>query len=131
MIECAILLEARYPAKNIFRSYFITARYDLFERLVVEVTHGRIGARGKSSTFHPSSEQEAFDYITTLLQRRASAFQRLGTSYTLKYYSGRWNMDEALFPFRQTLLFEDALSTSEKKLSSVKEIIKEGEGLFG
>ncbi|MES2206614.1 MAG: WGR domain-containing protein [Pseudomonadota bacterium] len=130
MIECAILLEARNPAKNIFRSYFITARYDLFKRLSVEVTHGRIGARGKRSTFHPSNEQEAFEYIAALLQRRASAFQRLGTSYTLKYYSGKWNMDEALFPFRQTLLFEDTSSTSEKK-TSIKEIIKDGEGLFG
>ncbi len=80
MIECAILLEARNPTKNIFRSYFITARYDLFKRLSVEVTHGRIGARGKRSTFHTDSEQEAFAYIIALLQRRASAFRRLGVT---------------------------------------------------
>ena len=130
MIECAILLEARYPAKNIFRAYFIAAWYDLFDRLMVEVIHGRIGAKGKSSMFYMNHQEEAIEFIVSLLKKRETAVKRIGVPYTLKYYAGHWDVEEALFPFRQIPLFNEPLLLPEKKQAPVKEIIIEGEGLF-
>lgn len=68
MIECAILLEARHPSQNIMRSYFISAWYDLFDRLMIEIIHGRIGARGKSSMFYMNNPEEAIEFITSVLK---------------------------------------------------------------
>ncbi len=64
MIECTILLEARDPKINIFRSYFLQVFYDLFNRLMVEATHGRIGAKGKRTTFFVENKEEALDLIS-------------------------------------------------------------------
>lgn len=128
MTECAILLEARNPSRNILRSYYVSAWHDLFGRLMVEVIHGRIGAKGKSSTFFMNHQDEAIEFIAALLKRREGALQRLGVPYLLKHYSGHWDMEQVLFPFRQNPLFEDPLP--EKKPTFLKEIIREGEGLF-
>jgi hypothetical protein len=131
MIECAILLEARHPAQNVMRSYFISAWYDLFDRLMVEIIHGRIGAKGKSSTFYMNHQEEAIEFITSVLKKRETSVKRIGVPYLLKYYAGHWDIHEVLFPFRQIPLFDDPLPIPEKKQPSVQEIIKEGEGLFG
>lgn len=130
MTECAILLEARNPSRNILRSYYVSAWHDLFGRLMVEVIHGRVGARGKRSMFFMNDHEEAIEFISELLKRRESAIKRLGVPYLLKYYAGHWDMDEALFPFRQNQLFDELPPLPEKKQPIIKEIIRDGEGLF-
>jgi hypothetical protein len=130
MNECAILLEARNPSRNILRSYYISAWHDLFDRLMIEVVHGRVGAKGKSSMFFMNHQEEAIEFISELLKRRESAVKRLGVPYLLKYYAGHWDIEEALFPFRQNLLFDNLLPLPEKKQPFIREIIREGEGLF-
>lgn len=125
-----MILEARNPSRNIMRSYYIAAGYDLFGRLMVETIHGRIGAKGKRAMFFMNDQEEAIEFISALLKHRESAFKRLGVPYLLKYYAGHWDIEEALFPFRQNLLFDDPLPLSEKKQPFIREIIREGEGLF-
>ncbi|MES2206754.1 MAG: hypothetical protein V4525_08165 [Pseudomonadota bacterium] len=124
-----ILLEASHPPKNIFRAYYICAYYDLFGSLMVDVTYGRIGSKGKCSTFFMEHPNDAKAFIMQLLKKRETSLKRIGVSYLLKYYAGHWDMEEVLFPFRQTLLFDEQLPLPEKK-QPFKEIIKEGEGLF-
>lgn len=130
MIECAILLEACDPNRNIFRSYFIKVSYDLFNRLMVEVVHGRIGSKGKRTIFHVENKQDALDLITTLLKRREGAIKRFGEPYRLKQKVGSWDIDEILFPFRQDVLFDGSMSKPKAKNNPHKEIIRYGEGLF-
>jgi hypothetical protein len=131
MSECIILLEAKYPARNIFRSYYISAFYDLFDRLIIELIHGRIGSKGKSTMFHMENKEEAIAFIATKLKQRETSVKRIGVPYILKYYASHWDMDEILFPFRQIQLFDNLPPIPDKKTSAAKEIIKEGEGLFG
>jgi len=130
MIECAILLEARDSSKNIFKSYYIAATYDLFGRLIVEVIHGRIGVKGKRTTFHVDNEGEAKYFISTFLKQHEHAVTQLGVPYRLKYKTGHWDMDEALFPFRQDVLFDDPFPMPIKKQRRTKALTTKNQGLF-
>jgi predicted DNA-binding WGR domain protein len=48
MMTHAAYLEARDPARNIYRAYCIDYGQDLFDNWIVEVTYGRIGSKGCS-----------------------------------------------------------------------------------
>ncbi len=113
------------------RSYYISAWHDLFDRLMVEIIHGRIGARGKSSVFFMNNQEEAIAFIIAVLKKRESSVKRNGVPYLLKYYESHWDLNEAIFPFRQIPLFDDQHCIPEKKQPPIHTIIKEGEGLFG
>ena len=58
MMEFAIHLEACDPARNIWRSYSITAGQDLFGDWIVAMNYGRIGSRGTTKTVLLSDEAE-------------------------------------------------------------------------
>lgn len=40
---------------------------------LVETIHGRIGAKGKSATFFMNHQDDAIEFIATLLKRREGA----------------------------------------------------------
>jgi len=46
MIDFFVQLEARAPERNIWRSYCIAAGQDIFGDWMVELTYGRICAKG-------------------------------------------------------------------------------------
>jgi len=58
MMEFAIHLEACDPARNIWRSYSITAGQDLFGDWIVAMNYGRIGSRGTTKRVLLSDEAE-------------------------------------------------------------------------
>jgi WGR domain len=116
--ECSILLEAVNPRKNVFRSYYISAAYDLFDRLTVEVIHGRIGSKGKRILIEVANEGEAKELIATLLDKRKSSEKRCGVAYKLRQKTGHWDLDDCLFFFRQCSLFE------EESLEDIKKPLK-------
>lgn len=88
MIEFCIHLEACDPARNIWRSYQIAAGQDLFGDWVVEMTYGRIGAKGRTRTVPVADEGAAGDYIQRCLKRRQSAPRRIGIAYAVKSIAG-------------------------------------------
>ena len=63
MMEFAIHLEACGPARNIWRSYSITAGQDLFGDWIVVMNYGRIGARGRTKTILLPNEAETRRYV--------------------------------------------------------------------
>jgi hypothetical protein len=81
MEEFRIRLEARDPAKGRFRAYRIDAGPDLFGAWLVDVTYGRIGARGHTVRHVAADEAAARTIIRHSLQRRASAPRRIGVGY--------------------------------------------------
>lgn len=88
MMEFSILLEARNPARNIWRSYHLAAGRDLFGDWIVELTYGRIGARGHTKVILVADEDEARRTIEACLKRRQSAPKRLGVKYETKAIVG-------------------------------------------
>jgi hypothetical protein len=74
-------LEARDPAKGHYRSYRLDAGTDLLGNWTVEITFGRIGARGRSIRHAVGSVAEARALVKATLRRRSSAKRRFGTSY--------------------------------------------------
>lgn len=90
MMEFSILLEARNPARNIWRSYHLAAGRDLLGDWIVELTYGRIGARGHTKVMLVADEDEARSYIQKCLKRRDSAPKRIGVGYEVKAIVGNW-----------------------------------------
>lgn len=90
MMEFSILLEACDPARNIHRSYRIAAGQDLFGDWIVQLTYGRIGARGRTKTVAVDDEAAARYYIQTCLKKRESAPKRIGIGYKVRQTSGSW-----------------------------------------
>jgi hypothetical protein len=78
------LMEARDPALGRFRSYRIAAGTDLFGAWLVEVTYGRIGARGRSVRYVASDEVQARKLVHRSLRRRGTAEKRIGVSYEFR-----------------------------------------------
>ena len=91
MMDFAIQLEARDPARNIWRSYAITAGQDLFGDWIVVMNYGRIGARGTTRTVLLSDEEATRRYVRQCLKKRESAPKRIGVGYTVKGFSGTWS----------------------------------------
>ena len=88
MMEYSILLHACDPARNIWRSYHIAAGQDLFGDWIVELTYGRIGAKGRTKVVPVADEEAAKKYMETCLRKRESAPKRIGIQYELKGVSG-------------------------------------------
>lgn len=74
-------LEARDPARNVWRRYALAAAPDLFGTWMVEVNFGRIGAPGRSRVSAHPDETEARAFVRRCLRRRLSAPRRIGTPY--------------------------------------------------
>lgn len=78
------MLEARNPESGHFRSYRLEAGTDLFGDWLVDVTFGRIGARGRTLRYLASDEAEARKLVRQSLRRRGTARKRIGVCYKLK-----------------------------------------------
>lgn len=77
-----VLLEARDPERNRWRSYRVEAGRDLFGTWLVEVTFGRIGSpRGRTVRYVAGDEQAAQRLARACLRRRGSAPRRIGIGY--------------------------------------------------
>jgi hypothetical protein len=74
------MLEARDPALGRFRSYRLEAGTDLLGDLV-EITYGRIGARGRRIRYAVQDETQARRLVRETLRRRATARKRIGVPY--------------------------------------------------
>ncbi len=90
MMEFSILLEASDPERNCWRSYRITAGQDLFGDWVVELTYGRIGAKGHTKVVTVDDETAARRYVQSCLRKRETAPKRIGVDYKVRQTSGRW-----------------------------------------
>ena len=78
MMHYTILLEACAPERNIWRSYHIVAGQDIFGDWVVELTYGRIGAKGRKKTILVPDKAAAQHYVRQCLKRRESSPKRIG-----------------------------------------------------
>jgi predicted DNA-binding WGR domain protein len=90
MMDFAIHLEARDPARNIWRAYSITAGQDLFGDWIVAMNYGRIGSRGTTKTVLLSDEEAVRRYVRQCLKKRESAPKRIGIDYKVIQIDGRW-----------------------------------------
>lgn len=90
MMEFAIHLEACDPARNIWRSYSITAGQDLFGDWIVAMNYGRIGSRGTTKTVLLPDEEETRRYVQKCLKKRENAPKRIGIDYKVRQISGEW-----------------------------------------
>ncbi|WP_078056309.1 WGR domain-containing protein [Pacificimonas flava] len=68
---------------RIARHYEIEASRDLFGGTIVETRWGRIGQRYRECRRFFPSEEEAAEYVRTILNRRAHAERRIGIPYRL------------------------------------------------
>jgi predicted DNA-binding WGR domain protein len=87
-MEFSILLEACDPERNIHRAYRLAAGRDLFGEWIVEVTYGRIGAKGHTKIVAVADEVAARCYVDACLKKRESAPKRIGISYTVRNVTG-------------------------------------------
>ena len=81
-------LQARFPERNIFRAYSVWVGQDLLGDWVLQITYGRIGAKGTTKTYLCTSQEDAFHKVKTILNRRKSSSRRIGCSYQLVEYWG-------------------------------------------
>jgi len=93
MMDFAIHLEARDPARNIWRAYSITGGQDLFGDWVVVLSYGRIGAKGQTKTVLLPDEAATRRYVLQCLKKRESAPKRIGIGYTVIKISGDWEAE--------------------------------------
>ena len=108
MTSLCIRLEARSPAHRCFRAYEVAAGVDLFGAWLVEMTYGRIGTSGRTTTRSFPIAEAAQAQVTACLRKRASAPRRIGVAYRVRsaVRSEEWcehDLDERLrtwFPGR-------------------------------
>jgi len=74
-------LEARNPARNVFRFYRLETGRDLFGTLVLTLTSGRIGSGGRWRILLAGDEMAIRKEFDRRLRRRATAPRRLGCVY--------------------------------------------------
>jgi hypothetical protein len=79
-----IRLEARHPARDVWRAYALEAGRDLFGAWVVEVSYGRIGCPGRTLVRVLETEAEARRIVRRCLKRRVGAPRRIGVAYELR-----------------------------------------------
>ncbi|WP_169979780.1 WGR domain-containing protein [Tautonia rosea] len=80
----AATLEACDPARGHYRAYRLEAGTDLFGAWLVDVTYGRIGARGRTIRYLARDEAEAKKLVRQSLRRRGTARKRIGVGYELR-----------------------------------------------
>jgi predicted DNA-binding WGR domain protein len=78
-----LVLEARDPARNVWRRYELVVERDLFGVWLVEVTFGRIGSPGRTRVHSYVDEGAARRFALACVHRRQSAPRRIGTPYCL------------------------------------------------
>ena len=79
--ERFIWLEAVDYSRNIARRYAIALSQDLFGRVIVEFSWGRIGTKGQGRTVSFEVHRDADKFVDQLLRRRAGAPKRIGVAY--------------------------------------------------
>jgi predicted DNA-binding WGR domain protein len=84
MLTPIAYLEAKDATRNIHRAYSIAYGQDLFGNWVVETTHGRIGAKGRTIVTVVDNEDEALQYVQKALKRRQSAPKLIGVAYKIR-----------------------------------------------
>ena len=78
-----IVMEARNPKRNCFRSYCIEAGRDLFGDWMIDVNYGRIGTAGTWQRYSAKDEAGAIRLVQQKISRRSSATRRIGVSYQI------------------------------------------------
>ena len=78
-----ILLQAKNPERNIARTYTIRMGQDLFGDWIVQISYGRIGARGIEKNYLCTSKEQALEKVRQILNRRKSAHKRIGCPYKI------------------------------------------------
>lgn len=81
MTALRLVLEARDPARNVWRRYELVVARDLFGAWLVEVTFGRIGSPGRTRGHSYADEGAARRFALACVRRRLSAPRRIGTAY--------------------------------------------------
>jgi len=94
MMEFSILLTARAPERNIWRSYQISVGRDLLGEWIVETTYGRMGSRGNTRVVTVANREEALGYVRHCLKKRASAPKRIGIRYQVVGVKGTVDFSE-------------------------------------
>ena len=84
MMTFSAHLEARNPARNRWRAWRIEAGRDLLGDWIVDVSFGRIGARGRTVRYAPGDAREARRLIRAALRRRGTAHARIGVDYEVR-----------------------------------------------
>lgn len=70
---------------------------------MLQVTYGRIRARGTQKAYVFASKEEVLHKLKSILRKRASAYKRLGCAYKLVDYQGDSFLNEIdLQPFHLT-----------------------------
>ncbi len=90
MMDFAIHLEARDPARNIWRAYSMMGGQDLFGDWVVVLSYGRIGAKGRTKTVTLPDKEATCRYVQQCLKKRESAPKRIGIGYKVIRATGLW-----------------------------------------
>jgi predicted DNA-binding WGR domain protein len=80
-----IELVAVDPARGIRRQWSLIAARDLFGRIVIETSWGRMGCRGQRMVKSFADDDAALRYVQGLLARRGTARRRLGVGYVARY----------------------------------------------
>jgi hypothetical protein len=88
MTGFSLTLEARNPARNLWRAYHISAGTDLFGDWLIDLTYGRIGARGRTLRQTAPDQAEARRLVRDCLRRRRTAPKRLGIPYRITQIDG-------------------------------------------
>jgi predicted DNA-binding WGR domain protein len=88
MMNFFVQLEAKDPARNIWRSYGLTGGQDLFGNWVIIINYGRIGAKGRTKTIVLADEVETRRYVKKCLKRRETGPKRIHVGYTVQYRCG-------------------------------------------
>jgi hypothetical protein len=83
-----IHLEAIAPRLGCARSYDVVADKDLFGHIIVALTWGRIGTRGREQVLSAATLVEAQRLVRTRLARRSSLKRRLGAAYRVRHVAG-------------------------------------------
>ena len=76
-------LEARNPALNQARVYFMDMRQDLLGDWVLKIGYGRMGSQGCEKIYAFASPEQALPKVKAILRTRASAPHRLGCPYKI------------------------------------------------
>ena len=96
MTSLHILLEARSAPRRGWRAYEIDVGTDLFGAWLVEMSHGRIGAMGRSKVRSFATAAAAQAEVHACLRKRAAAPRRMRSGIRLRRAgrSGDWSLPD-------------------------------------
>lgn len=82
-----ILLQAKHPAKNIYRWYTLRVDQNLFGEWCLFISYGRIGQRGQSKQSQWSELAVLMAQMKSILRKRLTATNRIGCNYEIIAFS--------------------------------------------